>query len=116
MLTTTPDTKVGIMKAYAASLGSPPYSIIEVINAYANYFRHRDEWGSWSSLDRRAAPTAAILIATGAEETSSANLRHGMAHIGGATDRVDRLRVEVSQWSDRLASAYEAEFRSRGLL
>ncbi len=68
--------------------GTPPvghtgYTGPEIINAFANYFKHRDEWPSdWRSLVSSGQYTACVVHACGARHDSEQNLRVGLETLG----------------------------------
>ncbi len=62
---TSTESKRNILAAAAAPLAGTPYTQMQVIDAFANYFKHRDEWDPrWSKLDKQSAYTASVIRAT----------------------------------------------------
>jgi len=76
-LTTTTDKKGDII-AFGGSAVAGNYTSVEVINAFANYFKHGDEWDSqWRASKQQQQETIDILRAAGARPGSTGNLRTG---------------------------------------
>jgi hypothetical protein len=63
-----------------------PYSQIEVIDAFANYHKHQDEWGpDWTTLTGQQRRTVDIIQLVGAYQSSTRNLRTGAEYLGNPT-------------------------------
>jgi hypothetical protein len=89
-------------------------SSVEVIDAFANYFKHRDEWGpNWEKLPSKNQKTVQIIQSVGAESGSSGNLRQGSAALGNP-DFVDTMVFldKLEHWYLDLIDAYSAEFET----
>jgi len=116
-LCTTAGKKKSIVSFGSSRLDGTPYSLVQVLDASANYFKHKDEWrASWSSLDNMSKRTAEIIKAAGASEGSTGNLRTLAEAVGNDnfhdTDKyVDILR----DWTQELHDAYQKEFKDLGL-
>jgi len=83
-----------------------------LINAFANYFKHGDEWnGSWSALTGQSKQTADVISAVGAQEFSTGNLCAGGKALGLADDDPGPLAGYVRQWVEAVLSTYEAELK-----
>ena len=112
-------TKSGILK-----LGSPPgveYSKVQLIDAFANYFKHRDDnqWRlPWTEIDPKAQAkqTAVLITAAGAQEGSSGNLRSGLESLGIDYEDLIGLHKEVTAWAKAVAETYEGELKALKLL
>lgn len=64
-LTTTSGSKGDILAFDGISVGS--YSAVTVLDAFANYFKHREEWtGDWQKLPPQSRGTATIIESVGA--------------------------------------------------
>lgn len=61
-------TKEQLIKAYSDRLGGSVATKIELCDAMANYFKHHDEWGNWSTTGRNQK-TVSILQAAGIQAT-----------------------------------------------
>jgi len=115
-LTTTGRKKPEIW-AFGGKVGKTPYTGPEIINAFANYSKHGEEWGgSWEKL-AETNHTVQIISACGAERGSTGNLRTG-AKVLGNRKFSDTLKfaVVVSDWAKNLESSYQTELTHRGLL
>jgi hypothetical protein len=116
ILRSSDGTKLNIM-----TLGSPivaaDYSKIQVIDAFANYLKHRDEWvRPWAKADGNAKRTVEIIRCAGAEEGSSGNLRSGLKALGIQSRDLRKLLTEVTVCEKAVANAYENELVSLKLL
>lgn len=118
----TRDNKKDRVKAVIAAL-SPPVAKTGIpsvvgVNAFANFFKHRDEWvGEWTALTGVASATASTVSVLGATRGSSGNLRQGAKALG-VTDYCDLepLRKAVECWHARLHEVHEDELRRGGFI
>jgi len=94
------------------------FSKIAVLNAFANYFKHRDEWvGSWKKLTDGAGRTANAIMAAGAAPGSTGNLRTGADAIGlRPYGGVVMLADMLNSWRRALKEYYQERLESAGLL
>jgi hypothetical protein len=102
-------------------LGPPAtsnYSSVEVMNAFANYFKHGAEWRhDWNKLKGRQHATATVIMAVGAKRGSSGNLRAGAAHLGNASyANVDVFRRILEQWRRAVHNTCYADLERNQLL
>lgn len=117
-LTTTSGERPAILAFGSTAVGTSGLSQMQVIDAFANYFKHRDQWRRpWSKLGRLAKETAVTITAVGAHEGSTGNLRTGAEVTGNPsyTD-VESYSSLIIHWRDELWRAYRAELIGRGLL
>jgi hypothetical protein len=109
--------KHGIRALGSHQIAGTPYTHIQVIDAFANYFKHRDEWtGEWAALPRLQKQTAEIIQAVGAREFSTGNLRKGLEALGVEYDQLHLLAETVQKWASEVHRAYENELKQKGLL
>jgi len=114
-LTGTTAEKHGMFKAFSPPVGRTAHAQIEVINAFANYFKHHEEWGpKWKKATRKdAKKTIEIVKALGAAENSSDNCRKGLAALG--IDQVSEaytIAKIIARWQGDLLAAYREELAS----
>jgi hypothetical protein len=114
ILTSTNGTRPAIVRTASPCVAATPITIVEAIEALANYYKHNDEWGvDWSKASGRSAPTIAALVPLGLVSGSTGNLRTGLKAIGiQLVSLADILR----DWQLALTSAYQTELKSFGLL
>lgn len=106
-----------ILRLNSPLLTETTYSRIQVIDAFANYFKHHDEWKvPWANLDNRSKATADIVAAAGATEGSSGNLRTGLTALGIDYDLLDRLHEEIATWASDVVKTYRSELQAKGLV
>jgi len=108
-----------ILAAATPKVRPTNYTAIEAVNAFANYFKHRDEWPlDWTQLQGDNEKwTAAIIEAFGAQSGSTGNLRQGYASVLGdkiPLNEVSRLGGIVRDWVRALKTAYEQELVANG--
>lgn len=111
-------TKDGILSIGAAMVQGSAYTRVQVINAFANYFKHCEEWGSpWLTLTGQSKATAQIISSMGADESNNTNLRTGTEALG-ITDYavLEPLAGYVSDWINAVRKSYETELRQHKLL
>jgi hypothetical protein len=95
------------------------YKQVAVIDAFANYAKHKDEWPrDWRRSKDQASKTAKVIISVGASSGSSANMRKGFERILGHGDfkRVSELGDIVQRWGTKLARNYERDMKAQKLL
>lgn len=106
-----------VSKKAILGLGEPfrvgfPISKVELISAFANYFKHHDEWPwDWSDAPSGSAKaTISAIEAAGATRGSSSNLENGLKVLG-ATDlsQVTVLGSAIKAWVEMVhETAYNA--------
>jgi hypothetical protein len=70
----------------SSSVANSKFSEVQVIDAFANYFKHKAEWaGDWDKLKTLQLKTAQIIQAVGASQESTGNLRTGSKVLGNET-------------------------------
>ena len=94
------------------------YTDVQAIDAFANYFKHRDEWApTWQGLTNIQEKTREIVYALGARPGSSGNLRTGAQVLGNSEYHTliifaDRLAL----WNNELRITYEAKLNEEHVL
>lgn len=114
-----PQSKEGFLKTCSASVKDTGYTEVQVINAFANFFKHHEEWvGAWEKLEnKQALNTAKVIMAVGAKQGSSAPFRTGAEAVGNGTYKnVGAFVGIIREWRKQLASKLEAAAGSAGLL
>ncbi|MCG8603524.1 hypothetical protein MJD09_00795 [bacterium] len=117
-LCATGEDKYSIIGFGSRRLPGSTYSLVQVIDAAANYFKHKDEWTQpWSAMDGHRGRTAEIVMAGGAKEGSTGNLRCLANSIGNVTfDDMEVLVDILRDWANELHDAYEAELSRLNLI
>ena len=90
------------------------FSSAEVVDGFANYFKHRDEWATnWQKLPERAQKTVRIIQSAGAESGSTGNLRQGSRFLGNPDfDETLIFLDKLEHWHLDLIDAYRSEFKN----
>lgn len=108
-LKTTTNKKKDILKfGYEGNSFSP----VAVIDGFANYFKHRDEWVfNWQKLPDRTQKIVEIIQSAGAKSGCTGNLRQGSIALGNP-DFVETgiFLDKLEQWHLDLIDAYRTEF------
>jgi hypothetical protein len=105
-----------ILKIDSPMVTTTNYTRVEVINAFANYFKHRDGWEqSWNHLTGKEKFTVDVIVAAGAKESSSGNLRTALDTLGIQSDELEQLYKEMSSWKENITNRYRSELTSLGL-
>jgi hypothetical protein len=107
-----------ILRIEPRPVGASPYTRVEVINAMANFFKHKDEWTvPWSHLKKpEQKNTAKIVLAIGGRESSTGNLRIALKALDIDPDRLTDLHAEIFAWGTSVLRAVQLELRTRGLV
>lgn len=97
-----------------------PYTTVEGLNSFANYYKHRDEWPyDWTQLQKNNEKrTAAVIEDFGAKPGSTGNLRQGYKGLFGDDDyaNIGRFAEALAKWRSAIKEAYEDKLRKAGLL
>ena len=117
-LSTTDEKKYNILNFGSDRLLSSNYSQVQAINAFANYFKHDDEWNkSWTNETGQNKYTIDVLVAAGAKQGSTGNLRTGIRALGvDDYENLTKLSDVVEKWTNALITAYENELKSESLI
>lgn len=123
-LTKTDGTKASIMQYGFARNAEIPYSPIEIIDAFANYYKHSDQWSvegvDWDKpqtygLAKHTIPV--VKFASAEQGSTGGNLRAGASYLGNPEFRDLSVFIAIlSGWRKNLVSAYEAELKAEGLI
>ncbi len=117
-LATTTTRKSDIMRFGCPQVSGTSVTVIEAINALANYFKHGDEWPrDWAQATGQAADTIRVITAVGLSRGSSGNLRRGARSLGNKSfDDMDVFGDLLGSWHENVMSAYELEIKGYGLI
>lgn len=120
---TAPLSCCGDNKASVLSLGSPlvghsGYTAVQVIDAAANYFKHRAEWDpEWKKLNTLQQMTADVLTAIGATPGSSGNMRTVAEVLGNPRfSKTSAFVSTVMGWHHAVEEAHRNELRTMRLI
>jgi hypothetical protein len=97
------------------------FSKVTAVNAFANYFKHEDEWPvDWRKIKPKslAAETAGIVLALGVVPGSCGNMRTGVERILGHTkyERVGELGDLIGKWARGVKGEYTEKLKKKKLL
>jgi len=92
------------------------YSKVQIIDAFANYFKHRDEWRfDWDCPDDRAKRTVQVIGASGATAGSTGNFLRAARLLG--LEQYHDLRPvlrTLKAWTDLVFESYRNELKAAG--
>jgi putative component of membrane protein insertase Oxa1/YidC/SpoIIIJ protein YidD len=117
ILTTTSGRKIDILRKC-----SPPvkggYSEVQIIDAFANYYKHKDEWDwDWDCPPARSQLTVDVIRSVGASRGCTGNMRTGAEALGNGEYCDTRAMMKgLESWGQELFKAYSEELRVKGLL
>jgi len=107
------------MRTGSPNIAGANVTKVRVIDAFANYFKHHEEWPAvdWSALPPREKATADVITAAGAEQRSSRNFRAGAKALGNANlDNLVAFAEAVIEWRENVAKHCEAKLRKGRLM
>ena len=110
-LKTTTNKKKDILKfGYEGNSFSP----VAVIDGFANYFKHRDEWVfNWQKLPDRTQKIVEIIQSAGAKSGCTGNLRQGSITLGSPHFAETGIFLDkLEHWHLDLTDAYRTEFEN----
>jgi len=110
--------KKDLLQMGSVQIPGSGHSQVEVINAFANYFKHGDEWPrQWKRGKDQQKRTAELIRTVGAEEGSTGNFRTGAEALDNKTHHDVELFADILEdWGKKLLERYRSELRSRNLL
>jgi hypothetical protein len=111
-------TSPSIFRFGSRKIGRSGRTAVEVIDAFANYFKHREEWvGSWTKLNGPGAKTAQTIMSVGAKRGSTGNLRTGAERLGNKNYSDFGVFMKcLRRWTNNLLEGYTKELHRRGLI
>lgn len=117
-LATTTTRKADIMRFGCPHVSGTALTVIEAINALANFFKHGDEWPhDWGQATGQSADTIRVITAIGLSRGSSGNLRRGARSLGNQSyDDMNVFLDLLGSWHENVMSAYELELQGKGLI
>ncbi|MFX0141730.1 MAG: hypothetical protein ACFFDN_49285 [Candidatus Hodarchaeota archaeon] len=117
-LITSGDTKSSILSFGSNIVKNSNYTELQLIDAFANYFKRRDEWkNNWKKLKGKSANTANMIMAVGANSGNSGNLRHASELLGNSSyDKTIIFYKIVNEWCLNLYNDYYSELKNLELI
>jgi hypothetical protein len=111
-----PREKKDMLTFKSAVISSTGTSQIQAIEAFANYFKHNDEWPSgWVNPDPRSKPTIDSLHALGFQFYNDSILRNAM-QLFDSNRNLLALANSVSEWHEAILKELKTEFASSGVI
>jgi len=113
------ESKDKIMRLGATPMGTSAYTDIQVIDAFANYFKHLEEWPhDWTKLKRGLQQkTGDIIVSAGARSGSTGNLRTGAEVLGNSEyHQVEIFADRINSWHRKVREEYEAQLKTEKVI
>lgn len=101
-----------LLRKCSLMMKNSSFTEVEVLNAVANYWKHRDEWTSidWTKLARPSKDTAARVQVAGIQPTSTGNLCTAAKAFGVVTYHdLEPIRVCALAWAEQLVTLAKSE-------
>lgn len=117
-LTTSDGSKQAIMQLESNEVDGTKLTEVQIIDAFANYFKHRDEWeGKWADLKVPSSKTVGIIQTVGAQQFSSGNLRTAAEALGiPGYEKLYIFSEILRAWGLGVHNRYDKELESLGLI
>ena len=117
-LTTTSTNRPDIMAFGSPRVGNSRLSEVQVIDAFANYFKHQAEWNrDWDKLPQKSALTAQVISAVGASRGATGNLRTGAKVLGNESYAKVSLFADIlRRWLQNIHDGYQKELELKHLI
>src|SRR5258708_16142607 len=99
-------SKKALLQAGSPRLAGTAVTKVQVIDAFANYFKHHEEWPAvdWKDLPDREKATADVIHAAGAQENSTGVFRSGARVLDNpALDNLEAFAEAVVAWRGNVA-------------
>jgi len=116
-LKTTGGTRLEILSFGEKLNGNSKFTSVQIIDSFANYYKHRDEWNhNWNKLNGKSAETARIIMSVGAKSGSTGNLRMASEVLGNPkfTDTFEFYKI-IHRWCISLYDEYNKELKQLNL-
>jgi hypothetical protein len=117
-LKTTGDTRLEILSFGEKLNNNSKYTSVQIIDAVANYYKHRDEWSfNWGNLSGKSAKTAEIIMSVGASTGCTGNLRMASRVLGNPNyiDTFEFYKI-IYRWCINLHDDYKKEIEQLKLI
>lgn len=117
-LTVTDGTKEMLIITGSTNVVNSKYTEIQIINAFANCFKHCTQWPlDWSKAQGQSKDTIEIIQSVGAQAGSTGNMRTGAKALGCPMyNNLDSLLDKIIQWQEELVKEYQTELKRFGVL
>ncbi len=116
-LNTTDGTENGIRNKCSNIIVGTQFSEVQVINAFANYYKHNSEWSIDWTKPKNSKKTAEIIRSVGASSGSTGNFRRATEVLQFKDySNVLRLLNILKDWRLALEKSYIAELQVIGAL
>lgn len=102
--------KEQMLKTCSDNLEGSEITKIELCDAMANYFKHHDEWKSWSPTERNRK-TISILFAAGIKETDEYPCDKAASLLwSNSNEDLEPLLELLTKWREAIIRNYVAQF------
>jgi hypothetical protein len=109
----TKTNKNQLLKRFSDRLENSEVTKIELCDAIANYFKHHDEWESWSPTERNRK-TISILVATGIKETDEYPCDKAASLLWSNSDEdLEPLLELLTKWREAVINHYVSQSEAK---
>jgi len=99
-------TKDQLLKTYSEKLSEKAVTKLELCDALANYYKHHDEWESWSAVGRQQR-TVATLQAAEIIESDAYPCIKASEMLWLNTQSLESLLSLITNWREAVFTAYK---------
>ena len=111
-----PGSKDEIMETAAPEHNATGLSKISIINAAANYYKHRYEWWDDWSGPLKSKPTIDVVVKLGLLRNGDRNLQRALWALEIHPDNLTPLAQIIGEWRSQLAKEIETQLIDHRLL
>ena len=99
-------TKNQLLKIHNERISKTAITNLELCNALANYYKHHDEWKSWSAVGRQKS-TVETLEAVGVKDADAYPCIKASEILQLDTQNLEPLLTLLSNWRETIFTAYK---------
>jgi hypothetical protein len=115
-INSVPREKKDMLAFKSPAIPSTGTTQIQAIEAFANYFKHNEEWPrGWVNPDARSKPTIDILHALGFQFGNNSILRNAM-QLFDSNGNLLALANSINEWHEAVLNELKSEFASLRLI
>ena len=115
-LITTGNKKIDIL-SFGDKLKNIKYTNVQLIESFANYYKHRDQWRNWDRPTKENAQTLQIIMSVGLESGSSDNLRKAAEILGNSEYKNTEIFYDtIYNWCKNIYNKYYSELKKLNLV
>lgn len=112
-----PNGRPAVLTHGQATVAGTAYTLPQAIDAFANFFKHRDEWpANWAQASGQSAKTIAVISAFGLTSTALGNLVAAATSVGVSDlEKIEILMPPLKAWRLSVVNAFEVALKAAGV-